>query len=402
MSEYKIVTGNFASAYGARLARAEVVSAYPITPQTEVVEKISEFVADGDMDAEFVKVESEHSAMASCIAASATGARAYTATSAHGLALMHEMLMWAARARLPIVMTNVNRAMGPPWSVWADHLDTIAQKGSGMMQFFCENNQEVLDSVLMAYKISEDEDIMLPSMVVEDAFILSHTREPVEIYDQELVDDFLPPLEMDQKIDIEDPKGFGSLVMPDWYMDFAKKLEEAMMEAKEKVKEVNKEFKETFGRDPGGLIEEYKTDGVDVLMITMGSISGTSKDVIDELRDEGHNIGLARLRTFRPFPKEEIRELTKDVNVVGILDRSYSFGRAGDAAREIKEAIYGYNSPLVKNYIVGLGGRDLTPEVLELIMEDSLELLDEDPDQDELDPEVEWVDLRIDRDKWRR
>lgn len=398
MSEYRIVTGNYSSAYGAKLARAEVVSAYPITPQTEVVEKISEFVADGEMDTEFIKVESEHSAMASCIAASTAGARAYTATSAHGLALMHEMLMWAARARLPVVMTNVNRAMGPPWSVWADHLDTIAQKGSGMLQFFCENNQEVLDSVLMAYKICEDEDIRLPGMIVEDAFILSHTREPVEIYDQEKVDEFLPEYDPDIKLDIDNPRGFGSLVMPDWYMDFAKKLEEAMEGAKEKIKEVNEEFEETFGRDPGGLIEEYKTDGVDVLMITMGSISGTSKDVIDELRDEGYNIGLARLRTFRPFPKEEIREIVKGVNVVGILDRSYSFGAAGDAAREIKEALYSdSSSPLIKNYIVGLGGRDLTPSILKKIMMDSIEVQDEG-----LDQEVEWVDLRRDRKKWRR
>ncbi len=398
MSEYKIVTGNFSSAYGARLARAEVVSAYPITPQTEVVEKISEFVADGEMDTEFVKVESEHSAMAGCIAASATGARAYTATSAHGLALMHEMLMWAARARLPVVMTNVNRAMGPPWSVWADHLDTVAQKASGFLQFFCENNQEVLDSILMAYKICEDEDIMLPGMIVEDAFILSHTREPVEIYDQEKVDEFLPEYDPDIKIDVDDPVGYGSLVMPDWYMDFGKKLEEAMEGAKDKIEEVNEEFEETFGRDPGGLIEEYKTDGVDVLMVTMGSISGTSKDVIDELRDEGYNIGLARLRTFRPFPKEKVRELMKDVNVVGVLDRSYSFGAAGDAAREIKEALYDLStSPLVKNYIVGLGGRDLTPEILKKIMLDTLKIQDEG-----LDQEVEWVDLRSDRKKWRR
>ncbi len=397
MSEYKIVTGNYSSAYGAKLANAEVVSAYPITPQTSVVEKIAEFVAEDEMDTEFVKVESEHSAMASCIAASNTGARTYTATSAQGLALMHEMLMWAARARLPIVMTNVNRAMGPPWSVWADHQDTMAQKGTGWLQFFCENNQEVLDSILMAYKICEDEDVMLPGMIVEDAFILSHTREPVEIYDQEKVDEFLPPHNPDHKIDIENPAGFGSLVMPDWYMDFAKKLELAMDDAKEKIKETRKEFEEIFGRDPGGLIEEYKTDGVDVLMVTMGSISGTSKDVIDELRDEGYNIGLARLKTMRPFPGEEFRELTKDVNVVGILDRSYTFGRAGDAAREIKEALYGHNSPIVKNYIVGLGGRDLVPGVIKEIMLDSIKLQDKG-----LDKEVEWVDLRSNRKKWRR
>ncbi len=397
MSEYEIVTGNYASAYGAKLSKAEVIAAYPITPQTSIVEKIADFVANGEIDTEYVKVESEHSAMSACIAAENTGARSYTATSAHGLALMHEMLMWASRARLPIVMTNVNRAMAPPWSVWADHQDTMAQKGTGWLQFFCENNQEVLDSIIMAYKICEDSDVMLPGMIVEDAFILSHTREAVEIYDQDRVDDFLPPYDPEYKIDVDEPYGFGSLVMPDWYMDFTKKIEEAMTNAKDKIKEVNKEFKETFGRDPGGLIEEYKTDGVDVLMVTMGSISGTSKDVIDDLRDEGYNIGLARLRTMRPFPVEEIRELTKNVNVVGVLDRSYTFGHGGDAAREIKEALYEEsNKPIIKDYIVGLGGRDLTPKILRNVMEDSIKLQDNG-----LDQEVEWVDLKKDQHKWR-
>ena len=397
MSEMKIVSGNYASAYGAKLSRAEVVAAYPITPQTEVVEKIASLVAEGEMDAEFIKVESEHSAMAASIAASNTGARAYTATSAHGLALMHELLMWASGARLPIVMTNINRAMGPPWSVWADHHDTLAQKGTGQLQFFCENNQEVLDSVIMAYKICEDKEIMLPAMIVEDAFILSHTKEPVEIYDQELVDDFLPSYDPDYKLDVDQPLGFGSLGMPDWYMDFRYKIFEAMEKVPEKVEEVNKEFEEVFGRDPGGLIEEYKTDGVDVLIVTMGSISSTSKDVIDELREEGHNIGLARLRTFRPFPVEKFRELIKGVNVVGVLDRNYTFGHGGDAAREIKDAIYGYHDPIVKDYIVGLGGRDLTPKILKNIMEDAISLQDKG-----LDEEIEWVDLKINQERWRR
>ncbi|MGM0510784.1 MAG: transketolase C-terminal domain-containing protein [Thermoplasmatota archaeon] len=397
MSEYKIVSGNYASAYGAKLSRVEVVAAYPITPQTEVVEKIADLVSTGEMDAEFTKVESEHSAMAASIAASNTGARAYTATSAHGLALMHELLMWASGARLPVVMTNVNRAMGPPWSVWADHQDTLAQKGTGQIQFFCENNQEVLDSIICAYKICEDEDIMLPGMIVEDAFILSHTKEPVEIYDQELVDDFLPSYDPDYKLDVDQPLGFGSLGMPDIYMDFRKKIDEAMNNVTDKVEEVSKEFEEVFGRNPGGLIEEYKTDGVDVLIVTMGSISSTSKDVIDELRDEGYNIGLARLRTFRPFPVEKFRELLKDVNVVGVLDRSCTFGHGGDTAREIKDAIYGHLDPIVKNYIVGLGGRDLTPKILKNIMEDAISLQDKG-----LDKEIEWVDLKINQERWRR
>ncbi len=397
MSEMKIVSGNFAAAYGAKLSRVEVVAAYPITPQTEVVEKIAELVAEGEMDSEYIKVESEHSAMAACIAAANAGARAYTASSAHGLALMHELLIWAAGARLPVVMTNINRAMGPPWSVWADHHDTLAQKGTGQLQFFCENNQEVLDSVIMAYKICEDEEIMLPAMVVEDAFILSHTKEPVEIYDQELVDEFLPPYDPDYKLDVDQPLGFGSLGMPDWYMDFRYKIAEAFEKAPDKIEKVNKEFKETFGRDPGGLIEEYRTDGVDVLIVTMGSISSTSQDVIDELRDEGHNVGLARLRTFRPFPVDKFRELTKNVNVVGVLDRSYTFGHGGDAAREIKDALYGHNDVIIKDYIVGLGGRDLTPKILKNVMLDAISLQDKG-----LGKEIEWVDLRINQHKWRR
>ncbi len=397
MSEMKIVSGNFAAAYGAKLSRVEVVAAYPITPQTEVVEKIAELVAEGEMDSEYIKVESEHSAMAACIAASNAGARAYTASSAHGLALMHELLIWASGARLPVVMTNINRAMGPPWSVWADHHDTLAQKGTGQLQFFCESNQEVLDSVIMAYKICEDEDIMLPAMVVEDAFILSHTKEPVEIYDQELVDEFLPSYDPDYKLDVDQPLGFGSLGMPDWYMDFRYKIAEAFEKAPDKIMEVNKEFEEVFGRDPGGLIEKYKTDGVDVLIVTMGSISSTSKDVIDELREEGHNVGLARLRTFRPFPVEEFRKLTKGVNVVGVMDRSYTFGHGGDAAREIKDALYGHRDVILKDYIVGLGGRDLTPKILKNVMLDAISLQDKG-----LDKEIEWVDLKINQERWRR
>lgn len=397
MSETKIVSGNFAAAYGAKLSRAEVVAAYPITPQTEVVEKIAELVSTGEMESQFVKVESEHSAMAACIASQNAGARSFTASSAHGLALMHELLIWAAAARLPIVMVNICRAMGPPWSVWADHHDALLQKASGQLQFFCENNQEVLDSVIMAYKICEDKDIMLPAMIMEDAFILSHTKEPVEIYDQEKVDEFLPSYEPELKLDVEKPLGFGSLGMPDWYMDFRYKIAEAMEATVDKVEKVNKEFNEVFDKENYGLIEEYRTDGVDVLMVTMGSISSTSKDVIDELRDEGHNIGLARLRTFRPFPVKKIRGLTKGVNVVGVLDRNYTFGHGGDAAREIKDALYGHRDLILKDYIVGLGGRDLTPKILKNIMLDTLSLQDKG-----LDKEVEWVDLRINQEQWRR
>ena len=222
------MTGNEACAWGALLANVDVVAAYPITPQTSIVEKIADFVSKGEMKSQFIKVESEHSAMAACIAASNTGTRTFTATSSHGLALMHELLMWAAGARLPIVMGNVNRSMGPPWSVWADHQDTMAQRDTGWMKFYCESNQEVLDTILMAYKTVENHDILIPAMIIEDAFILSHTSEAVDIPDQELVNKYLPAFNPAFKLDVDDPKGFGSLAMPDDYMEFRYNIGRAM------------------------------------------------------------------------------------------------------------------------------------------------------------------------------
>jgi len=223
--EKLIISGNSAAAYGAKIARAQVIAAYPITPQTTIVEKIAEFIAKGVYTPQFVKVESEHSAMAACISASQTGARTFTATSAHGLALMHEMLHWAAGARLPVVMSNVCRAMGPPWSVWAEHTDAISQRDTGWMQIFAESNQETLDSIIISYRMAEKPDIMLPFMINEDAFILSHTFEIVHAPPQELVDEFLPPFDPPFKLDIDEPHGFGSLSMPhQWYMELRYKI----------------------------------------------------------------------------------------------------------------------------------------------------------------------------------
>ncbi len=230
-----VMTGNYASAYGAKLARAEVIAAYPITPQTSIVEKLAEFVATGELKAKFIPVESEHSAMAACIAAQTAGARTYTATSSHGLTLMHEVLMWASGARLPIVMTNVSRAMAPPWSVWVDHMDSIAQRDTGWLQFFCQSNQEVLDTIIMAYKVCESAGVMLPAMIIEDAFILSHTSEPVDVPEQELVDSFLPSYSPDLKIEVGKARGFGSLVKPDQYMEFRYKAMLAMREAHDRI-----------------------------------------------------------------------------------------------------------------------------------------------------------------------
>jgi len=382
-----MMTGNYASAYGAMASKAEVVAAYPITPQTSIVEKIATLVSSGEMKCQYVKVESEHSAMAACISASQTGARAYTATSAHGLCLMHELLIWASGARTPVVMSNVNRAMGPPWSVWADQHDTMAQRDTGWMQIYCDSNQEVLDSIIMAYKVSERADIMLPSMIIEDAFILSHTMEPVDVPDQELVDNFLPPFNPRFKLDVDEPYGFGSLVMPNWYMEFRYKINEAMEKTRAAILEVEKEFEETFGRSYGGLMDFYKCEDADAVLVIAGTVASTAKQVVDKLRAEGKKVGIARLRCFRPFPYDEVRKLAKMTNIIGVCDRSYTFAHWGPMASEIRGALYTEpDKPTLKNYIMGLGGKDITPEVLEKVFLKTLALKDTG-----LDTEIEWI-----------
>ena len=389
MGKLDLLSGNKAVAYGAKLSRVQVVSAYPITPQTTIVEKIAAFVANGEMDTKYIKVESEHSAMAACIAASNTGARAFTATSSHGLLLMHELLIWASGARLPVVMSNVCRANGPPWSVWADHHDAIAQRDTGWIQFYAESNQEVLDTIIQAYKVAENKKVSIPAMVMEDAFILSHTYEPVEVYDQEVVDDFLPPYEPEYKLDPETPYGFGSLVMPDLYMEFRYKIARAMDNARKVIKDVGKEFGEIFGRRYE-LVEFYRCEDADVALIMMGSIASTAKEVVDDMRKEGKNVGLARLRVFRPFPYEEIRWLAQRVNMIGVVDRSYTFGFGGAVFNEVRSSLYATRThPIIKNYIAGLGGRDITPVVIRKIFEDALNVGEKG-----LDMEIEWVGLR--------
>ncbi|MFQ6127777.1 MAG: transketolase C-terminal domain-containing protein [Thermoplasmata archaeon] len=383
----EVMTGNSAQAYGAKLARAEVVAAYPITPQTTLVEKIADLVASGEMKSQYIKVESEHSAMAACIAASATGARAYTATSAHGLALMHEMLIWAAGSRLPIVMGNINRAMAPPWSVWSDYQDSIAQRDTGWMQFYCQNNQEVLDTVIQAYKVAENHDILLPAMIMEDAFYLSHTFEPVDVPPQEDVDTFLPSYNPPVKLDVDDPVGMCALVPPDHYMEFRFKVAKAMEASRDVIREVDEEWNKKFGRSHGGLVERYRMDDADAAIVAAGTISSTARVAVDKMRDEGKKVGLARLRVFRPFPHEEMRQLAKEVDSIGVLDRSYTFGHGAAFYAETASALYRTpERPLVKNYVVGIGGRDVPPKDLEEILEKVLNKED--------GAEVEWWGLR--------
>ncbi len=381
----QIIEGNHASSYGARLCRVQVIAAYPITPQTQVVEKLAEFCSDGSLKARFIEVESEHSALASCIGASAAGARAFTATSAQGLALMHELLHWASGARLPIVMVNVNRAMAPPWSIWADQTDSLSQRDTGWLQFYCSSNQEVLDTVIQAYRVSEE--VSLPSMVCMDAFFLSHTSEPVEIPDQGTVDAFLPAYKPRFKLDIKDPHAFGGLASPDYYYEMRHEIHGAMEEAKGLILKTGAEFLRFFGRGYS-LVEEYRTEGADLLLVTSGATASTARIVIDNLREKGEKVGLLRVRVFRPFPVEEVRRVCKGVERLLVIDRNLSLGYGGIFHQEIKASLcHESYRPMIFGAVAGLGGRDITPKDLEEVALKALS-------QDIVGDEIWWLGLK--------
>jgi 2-oxoisovalerate ferredoxin oxidoreductase alpha subunit len=354
----KVLTGNFAAAYGATAARVNVIAAYPITPQTTIVEIMSEIVADGLLDADFVKVESEHSALAACIGAQSAGARTFTATSAQGLALMHELIHWAAHGRLPIVLANVNRAMAPGWSIWADATDSISQRDTGWMQMYCENNQEVFDTILMAYKIGEHDDILLPTLVNLDAFFLSHTSQVVDMYDQKTINKFLPSYNPKIKLDVDHPRAFGGLTSPDHYYEFSYMIHEAQIQAKEHIRRVGKEFGEMFGREYG-LTEVYRCDDAEFILVTYGTIAGTTKDAVDRMREKGIPVGTLKIRYLRPFPSEDVQKVLANVKKIGVIDRAVSFGHEGPFFSEVKSSMYGFDIPLY-GFIAGLGGRDVS------------------------------------------
>jgi len=354
----KVLTGNFAAAYAASAARVDVIAAYPITPQTTIVEILSEIVANGELKADFIKVESEHSALAACIGAQATGARTFTATSAQGLALMHELIHWAARARLPIVIANVNRAMAPGWSIWADVTDAISERDTGWIQLYCEDNQEVFDSILMSYKIGEREDVLLPTLINLDAFFLSHTSQVVDLYDPERIDAFLPPYRPKLKLDVEDPHAFGGLVSPDFYYEFSYKIQMAHERALQAITEVGKEFGTIFGKTYD-VVEPYLCEDAEWILVTYGTISGTAKETAQRLRAKNIKAGILKVRYLRPFPGERIVSLCRNAKAVGVVDRAISYGSAGPFYSETKSAMYGLQIPLF-GFIAGLGGRDVS------------------------------------------
>jgi len=317
-------------------------------------------------------VESEHSAMACIIAAATAGVRTFTATSANGLALMHELLHWAAGARLPLVMVNVNRAMAPGWSIWSDQTDSLAQRDTGWLQFYCEDNQEVLDTLIQAYWLAER--VLLPVMVCYDAFWLSHTYEPVDIPDQKDVDDFLPPYKPEIFLDVDNPRSFYGLAMPDHYMEMRYKMQRAMEKAVEVAAEADQKFKEKFGRGYG-IIETMYTDDAEVVLVTSSTITSASRVVIEKLRGEGHKVGLLKARMFRPFPDKAMREALSGKKRVLVLDRNISFGKGGIFADEIRGALSNDpNRPAVYGYVTGLGGRDITPEDIEGIVKEGMSM----------------------------
>ena len=363
----KLLTGNYAVAEAVVLARPDVVSVYPITPQTNIVEKLAEYCASGHLQSELILVESEHSALASLVGASTAGGRTFTATSSHGLAYMHEMLHWTVGARLPIVLVNVNRAMGPGWNIWADQTDTISQRDVGWLQLYVASNQEALDTVLQAFKIAET--LSLPVMVITEAFVLSHTAEPVEVPDPSAVEEFLPPREAAVKLDTKDPKFFGALVTPDYFMEHRYLVHRDHLRALEVIEQVGQEYAEKFGRKHG-LLHEYRTENADVILLTMGTIASTAEVAIDEMREAGKKVGLVRLRAFRPFPIDALAKILTKYKKVAVIDRNVSYGHRGALAMETMSALYGRKeAPVVFPFTAGLGGRDVPPATVKKAFE---------------------------------
>ena len=362
----KVIKGNHAVSYGAKLSRVKVISAYPITPQTTIVEELSEMCASGELDAKFIKVESEHSALAALVGSATAGVRSFTATSSNGLLLMHEILHWAAGARLPIVLVNVNRAVGPGWNIWADQTDSVSQRDTGWIQIYCESNQEVLDSVIIAFKLAEK--ILLPVMITYDAFFLSHTSEIVDIPEIEQVDQYLPPYQAQFKLDIDDPRTFGGIITPEYYYEERYVMHNDALKAMAYYPQVCKEFYESFGRRYD-LVEEYRTEDAELIIATAGTLTSVSRIAVDNLRKEGKNIGLMKIRMFRPVPKEHWCQVLGNSEKVVVLDRNLTAGLGGVFASEIQAALYPLeNKPMVFPVVAGLGGRDVTPKDVEAIV----------------------------------
>jgi pyruvate ferredoxin oxidoreductase alpha subunit len=382
--EVLALNGDEAAAYAAKQSDVDIVAAYPITPQTIIVEKFSEYVANGEVETEFVCTESEHSALTACLAASATGARTFTASASAGLALMHEMLFVTSGCRAPVVMAIANRALSAPLNIHGDHSDTMVERDSGWIQIYVENAQEVYDSIIQAFKIAENPEVLLPVIVGLDGFTLSHSLENVQALPDDIVKKFvgtrqLPLVTTHEgknapfRLDPEKPMTMGPVAFPNYYFEFKRQQEEAMRNALKIIQQVNEEYAQITGRTYGnGLLDSYRLEDAEIAIACLGSTAGTVKTVVDELREEGVKAGLLRIRTFRPLPVEGIVEALRKVKAVAIMDKSMSFGgNGGPVFQEVRHVLYDLPThPCVVNYIYGLGGRDTSPKQMRKIYED--------------------------------
>ena len=355
-----LLSGNHAVSWAVRLARPEVVPVYPITPQTPILEKLTDFQAEGNFDAEIITPESEHSAMAACISASLTGARVFTATASQGLLLMHELLHYASGARAPIVMVNVNRTIGSPWGFWPDQTDSLAQRDTGWVQLFTENGQESLDTVIQAFRIAER--LMLPVMVSHDAFYVSHAMEPVQVPTQEAIDSYLPRFCPEHRLDPERGESWGNVVTQDMSYRHRKDIGAAMDKAVAAAEDADSEYQRCIGRGYG-ILEQYHCEGADIVIVTMGSMCGTARVAVDILQAAGRKAGLLKVRLFRPLPVEQLRTLLGNVSDILVLDRNFSPGVGGVLHQELRSALYGVeHPPRIHGFLAGVGGLNVPPE----------------------------------------
>jgi pyruvate ferredoxin oxidoreductase alpha subunit len=398
------LNGDEAVALAAKQSDVDVVAAYPITPQTIIVERFSEYVADGEVNTEFVCTESEHSALTACLAASATGARTFTATASAGLALMHEILYVTSGCRAPVVMAIANRALSAPINIHCDHSDSTAERDSGWIQIYVENSQEAYDSIIQAFRIAEHPDLLLPVMVCLDAFVLSHTLENVEMLPDDVVAKFVGhrelPLVTDHqgkkvpfKLDPSSPITMGPLDLYDYYFEHKRQQEDAMQKAAQIITQIHEAYANLSGRKYGnGLVDTYRLEDADIATVCLGSTAGTTKTVVDKLRSRGVKAGLLRLRTFRPLPVNEIREALRSVKAVAVMDRSNSFGgHGGPVFHEIRHVLYDAKThPHVVNHIYGLGGRDMPQHTIQGIYED----LENIVETQQVDAQVQFTGVR--------
>ncbi|MCC8193306.1 MAG: pyruvate ferredoxin oxidoreductase [Deltaproteobacteria bacterium] len=388
----EFISGNEAVAMGVRLARPGVISAYPISPQTIVVEKLSEYVDDGSLAARYIRVESEHSAISAALGASALGARTFTATSSQGLLYMVEGLPFVSGGRFPVVMMNANRTIAVPWSIFNDHNDSLLLLNSGWMQVYVEDAQEGLDVVIQAFRIAEDPTVMTPVMVNLDGFILTHTYELVTIPSQDQVDAYLPPYATDHKMTLEKPVSLCIGAGPDWQTEFRYQQHGAMLRAGAVIRKADREFGDIFGRTYGGLTEMYRCDDAEAVLVTLGSITNTVRAVVDSLRAEGRKVGLVKIRYMRPFPLEDFIGLGDQVKAIGVIDKDISYGYEGTVFSNVNSALTRRRKiPATVNYIGGLAGRDISKKNIETMYR---ELLDMDGNAPE--DRVKFVNLRWD------